>query len=435
MVEKAAPAMYSSRHRMPAHGPSSPWSARCIAVFMLSTLVFTVAAVRSQASELRVMPAITVGEEYNDNVFLHPTDTVSDSITRIIPSVQIVYSAPLWDWDVSYAYEYRYYYRGTIKDDNQQRLNLMSTTRIIKDFFFFDVKDLYNTVSLSTSKDYTVLSPSLGQTMENILTLNPYLMFRPTARTQLTTGYAYRNVWYKDPLAVDKYVNGGNFDLMQEVSARLKMTATVRYEVTNSRLMDFTQTTFLIGPRYEYQDGSVAWCKIGTSKFSRVADEPTLPIWDAALIQRFPTITISYETGRTWLDDPIVVIRREDRYIVSLRRDVERTSLGGSLAYREYGSNGYSDERRYTTSASFSHFLSPKVQGLYSLAIDRYERLPVRSINNWSIVYLTEVRFVYHANESLTYSIDYKYADGYSPDIYLENYSNNRISVEVTKRF
>lgn len=410
---------------------------RSITIFaILITLILAVAAARSPASEFRIEPAFAVSEEYNDNVFLHPIYRVTDYIFRAVPSVHSFYKAPLWDWDVTYVYEYRHYYYGTVEDDNPQRLNLMSTTRIIKDVFFFDVKDDFSTVSLSVTKDYTLLSPVAGQTQQNVLILNPYLVFHPTARTELKTGYAYRDVWYKDPTAIDKKVHAGYADLTQELSARLKMTEMVRYEVTDTSPMDFTQTTFLIGPRYEYQDGSSAWCKIGASKFSGVADEPTRPVWDAGITQRImPTITLAYETGRIWVDDPTVILRREDRYIASLKRDVERTLFGASLAYREYGTHGYSDERKYSTLVNFSHYVTQKVQGLYSLMIDKYKKFPVEARDTSSIVYLTGIRFDYNANESLTYSIDYRYADSYSGNSYLDNYMNHRIMAEMKMRF
>jgi hypothetical protein len=116
-------------------------------------------------------------------------------------------------------------------------------------------------------------------------------------------------------------------------------------------------------------------------------------------------------------------------------KDVGRTSIGGTFGYREYGTGNYVDERRYTTTAFFSHFLGETVQGSYALAIDAYYRFPQRAGNTTTIVYVTDVRFDYHARETLTYWISYQYTDSYSPDIYPDNYHVNRATIGVTASF
>ena len=395
-------------------------------------------AVAAWAADVKVEPAILVGEEYNDNVLLHPQNRVPDYITRIIPSVRATYFAPLWDWDAAYSYEYRYYAREATYEDPIQRLNFLSRTRIIKDFFFLDIKDQFNTISLFATRDYTVVGPYASQylTKENIFTVNPYLVFRPTPRTEFTTGYEYRNLWYDDPVAIDKYVHAGYGDLSHLLTERLTLLVSGRYEMTFSNVQDFSHTTFLIGPRVDYKDLSYGWFRIGASKFSGYdADRATRPIWDAGILYSAQSLSIRYETGRRWIDDPVRILRREDRYILGVSREVERTSLGGSIAYREYGSGGYSDEQRYTTIVSFSHYLTERVQGLYSVTNEKYLRYPVLSPNTTTIVYFTDIRLNYRANENLIYSLIYRYTDSYSRDVYIDNYYNNRIIVEVKKIF
>jgi hypothetical protein len=409
---------------------------RTYLIVAVLTAVGTAAA--AWASDVKVEPAITVSEEYNDNVLLHPQNKLFDYITRIVPSVRATYFAPLWDWDVFYSYDYRYYARETTREDPTQTLNLLSRTRIIKDFFFLDVRDDYSTVSLFSTRDYAVVGPYASQylTKQNIFIVNPYLVFRPTSRTEFTTGYQYRNVWYGDPLAIDKHEHSGYGDLAHQLTGRVTLLVSARHDMTYSDVVDFTHSTFLIGPRVEYQDLSYAWCRIGASKFSGYdADRATRPIWDAGLLYSAQSVSMRYETGRTWIDDALRIIRREDRYILAVSRDVQRTSLGASFSYREYGIGEYSDERKYSVMLSFSHYLTERVQGLYSITNDKYQRYPVGEPNTTTIVYLTDVRFNYNANETLTYSIIYRYADSYSHDVFIDNYHNNRIIAEVKKVF
>ena len=39
------------------------------------------------------------------------------------------------------------------------------------------------------------------------------------------------------------------------------------------------------------------------------------------------------------------------------------------------------------------------------------------------------------APKDLTWALEYRYTNVYSPDIYTDNYTNNRISAEVIKKF
>jgi uncharacterized protein (PEP-CTERM system associated) len=443
---------------------ASSWSLlHRVTLFIIVALVIAAVPAVSQASEFKLTPSLTVSEEYNDNIFLYPKKQVTDYITHIIPGIQVLYLAPFWDWDIKYSYEHRYYYKGSITGDNPRDLDLTGNVRLIKEFLFFDVKDRYNRTSLSPVRDYTQVSPTVNQTDQNILTLNPYVVLHPTAHTELKPGYQYRTVWYQDPIAIDKIVYTAYLDIKHDLSERLSLTGTVRREATDTNNVDFTQNLFLIGPRYEYQDASVAWLRVGVSKFTPYAvDQEPRPIWDAGVIHKLPTITLTYETARTWIDDPIFILRREDRYIAGIRKgstvleeavpagqrtagdslttapvlkDVGRTSIGGTFGYREYGTGNYVNERRYTTTAFFSHFLGEKVQGTYALAIDAYYRFPERAGNTTTIVYVTDVRFDYHAQETLTYWTSYQYTDSYSPDIYPDNYYVNRVFVGVTASF
>jgi hypothetical protein len=281
---------------------------RATTFIIIGIVALVIAAVPagSQAAEFKITPFFTVSEEYNDNVKLTPKQQVHDYITHLIPGIHVLYLAPFWDWDIKYSYEHRYYYRGTVTGDNPRDLNLTGNVRLIKEFLFFDVKDVYNRTSLSPVRDYTKQSGNANQTDQNILTLNPYMVLRPTMRVEIKPGYQYRNVWYRDPVSIDKIVYTAYLDIKQELSQRLNMTATIRREATDTRNTDFTQNFFLIGPRYEYQEKSVAWLRLGVSKFTpNAVDQEPRPIWDAGITHKLPTITLTYESGRTWIDDPI----------------------------------------------------------------------------------------------------------------------------------
>ncbi len=389
-------------------------------------------------------PAISIGEEYDDNVYLTANNTKTDYITHVIPSIRASYSAPFWDWAFSYAYDYRYYAKDSYQDDHPQKLNLLSTMRIVKDLLFLDVRDEYGRTSLSAVQNYTQQSLKKYLTDYNRFDVNPYTVLQLTSNLTLTAGYQYRNLWYKDPTATNQIVNSAYADLARSVAVRTDLTIRARYDDTHTSTIDEMRTQVLAGARHEFAEGSHLWGSIGINTTSATGTAAgttsgtttgTQPIWDAGVVFTRPTATVKLETGRSWIEDPTLIYRREDRYLASLRIGSERTNGGIFVGYRNYGQWRNVDERRYTIAADFFHFLTEELQGTYTFSMDRYNQYPANAPHAMTIVYITDVRLLYRTSESTRLSLTYVYADSYSPDIYTSNYKVNRALIGVTKTF
>ncbi len=411
-----------------------------IAAFMMAALV---CKEYPAAAEYRIQPALTVSEEYNDNVFLTPTDPTHDYITRALPSIHFLYSAPLWDWDVAYAYDYRYYAYKSKIHDSTQTLNLTNHTTLVRDFFFIDLKDTYSRVSLDTVQDYTQQSNFLNQTDSNVASASPYFTLNLSPRMTAKTGYQYKNIWYKDPSAIDKTEHSVFAHLSDEMSLRTFMNADIRYTRSETRLLTYNRTDVSAGPRYEYAEGSTLWFNIGNSWF---ASEPSEQqhirgsqfYWDTGFAHKFRTYTLSFVAALTYIDDPgrVSGSRREDKYMGTFKKETERFTLGLTAGLWEYRDllTKHLQNSRYSTSGTVSYAITPALKGTYSLSIDRYEDDVMKT---FSMLYLNRVRFDYLVAEKMTLSLDYRNAHGYSPDPvnYSKNYDNNRITLELRKEF
>ena len=389
-----------------------------------------------EGAEITVNPALSLGVEYNDNIFLDTDAAIHDYIGHVTPALYAKYAAPIWEWTVSYAYDYQHYLRNAYADDHVQRLSLTSTIRIVQDRIFLDVRDRSDRVSVSSVRDYAQDSHVTNVTDFNVFEINPYAVLLLTSRTTLTTGYEYRNVWYDDPQALDRTENTAYGDISRTLTETARLDASILSSRIDMSLQRVTRTTGLIGPRYEYREKSFFWGRIGLtmSDYEDGQRDRNLT-WDAGIIHHLVTTTLSGETGRRWIDDAYLGERREDRYIVSLETERERTSAGISIALREYGSDLYTDERRYSTTADFSHYLTERLQGTYALMIDRYEQYPADGPDKMTIVYRTDVRFAHHISENVTLSLSYRYTDSYSQDTRPDNYEVNRVLVEIKKSF
>jgi hypothetical protein len=409
------------------------------AIAIIAACVLFVAAVRAEAGEYRIIPTLTLTEEYDDNIFLTPDNEVHDYITHVIPEVQLTYRARLWDWDVAYSYDYLYYLRSTVENGGFHTLNLTSLTRVVENFFYIRMTDRYVRTSYSPVQDFTQLSWRVNQTDSNIFTISPYIESRLFTRTTITAGFEYRNVWYKDPAAIDRYENIYYVYMLQDLSTKLKMTESFIYTKSfTSSTNDYNQAMFLVGPRYLYKDKSEAWFRAGRTSFDyENGTRLGMPVWDAGIIHQTPTVVLRFVTARTFIDDAFFVVRREDSYVGSIGRQFERTSYSFSMAVRDYaiGDFRYLESRRYTSTFNFSHFLSTYVQGTYGVDVNRYDEFPQNSPDVTTVVWLTSVRFTYLASTTLSYFAEYRFTDSYSAQIYDRNYENNRITVGLTKVF
>ncbi len=403
---------------------------------LIIVFLMVIAPFADAQGEIIIAPALTVGEEYNDNVYLSQTDAKTDYITHVVPSIGAAYQAPLWDWKLSYSYDYRYYAYKSYEDDHPQILDFLVATRLVKDLLYFDVRDHYGRTSLTTVQDYTKQSLVQNLTDYNSFDLNPYAALQLTSRLTLTAGYQYRNLWYKDPTAIDQTINSVYFDLARSTAERTSLTALGRYDETVTSDSTQRRARFLVGGRYEFSEGSHLWGSIGAIKTSASGSSTGAePAWEAGIISSTPTTSFSIETGRTFVEDPRVINRREDRYVAAFRIGKERTSGGVSAGLWNYGQDSNLTDRRYSTTVDFSHFLTEKMFGKYALSIDRYERYPADGPDTTTIVYITDLLFEYHLSENTVLSLSYVYTDSYSATVYLDNYSVNRVLLAARMNF
>jgi hypothetical protein len=391
-----------------------------------------------EGAEFRLQPGIGISEGYNDNIFLTPGNKSYDYITDIAPSVNIMYKVPLWDWDVSYLYDYRHYARYVdlnTRQNNSNYLNIVNRTRIKDEYMFLDIRDNYSRVSLDPTRDFTKESTFVNQTDRNILTVNPYFIIRPTSQMTLTTGYTYLNTWYKDPNAINTVDNTVYTGLQQDLSRRSIVTAGIRHSQGKNSIQDYTLDDVYLGQSFEYAENSTISVAAGNTWFqTKDAEKITQLTWDANVTHRYSTLTITYETGLRFIPDPYLVLRREDRYLATLRKDAERTSLmlsGGLIEYRDVKYK-HLQNTDYRLSGVISHAVTTKSKMILSLTADRWDD---NQTGTSTERYLTGVRFEHMPTEKLTLALDYRYTNVYSQYNYLEIYDNNRFTVEFRKVF
>jgi len=389
----------------------------------------------ADASDFKVLPSLTVSEEYTDNAYLEPANPQEDYTTRIAPTLGTFYKSPLWDWDAAYTYDYRYHAETNRRDEKTQAARLVTLVRIIPRFLFLEVKDDYTRVSTDLVRDYTQESRFVSQTDRNIFSVNPYAVARLTEKTTMIMGYLYRSTWYKNPLSIDTVEHVGSAECRQEISQTLTISSGVRYTRNDNVVGPFTKTDVFTGPTYTYAEGASVAVSVGYSRFAYKNDGRLgQAFWDVRTVHKYSTLTATAEIGMTYLPDPTQVLRREDRFLAGIRKETERTTLDANGGVREYRNamTNHLEITSYRASGIASYALNQKDRIIGSLII---ERLEDEVLDTAVSRYLTGIRAERKAREDITWALEYHYANVYSRDSYMSNYTGNRFLVEVRKGF
>jgi hypothetical protein len=425
-------------------------SVPAIGTLLLRVIVLTMSAFlfmiltpsrRASGAEFTIQPTLTLSEEYNDNIFLTTTNRQQDYISQAIPSVTLHYKTDLWAWDLDYAYIYRYYYYGKITDDSTQTANLTNKTELIKNTFFVALTDNYSRVSLDVARDYTQESPNVNQSDVNVFNVNPYIVARSATRSPIFLGYQYISTWYKNPNAIDTIEQTEYAEMTTELSSQTTFTTGARYTRNENNLDTFDKLDIYAGPQYTYAPNSYVYATLGNSLLDFDTTGHTSQVfWKAGITHQYSTMTVSFDTGLSYIPDPQLVVRRVDHYIATLKKTTTRTTLqlsGGLTEYRN-AAQKYIETTAYSIDGKVTYSLSPTSTVLVDVSAEHLRNYVIPNFQIYSNqdVYLNRLRFEHKVQaKNLTLALEYRYQNAYSPDVYTSNYFNNRVIGEVMMQF
>lgn len=226
----------------------------------------------------------------------------------------------------------------------------------------------------------------------------------------------------------------------RELSSQMTMTVAARYTQDTNRVQDYKQDELSAGMRYEYLDGSILFGSIGNIWLRVPGKTATQISWNAGFTHQFPKFKFHFETTSSNAVDPTHTLTREDLYMASITRKVERTSLGITGSLNEYRNflTKHLESSTYSLSGTVSHSITEQSNILADLTIQRLED---NVYDTHSDLYLSGVRYEYHGWENGTLAFTYRYTNSYSPDVRdpalynTSNYQNNRIMIEFTNKF
>ena len=384
------------------------------------------------AGEFSFHPSIAVSEEYTDNVFESRDNKRSDFITRLLPGIAFTYNAPLMDWNLNYAFDYRYYARNSRSDDTTHNLNVRGVTKVIKDLLFLEVSDVYRRVSLDVSRDRTSEGLFIDQSDSNIFIASPYFSFNPGPRTTVKTGYRYRNVWYKEPEGIDRRQHVGFAEANYEYSPKLSLTASYTYTRENS-IYPFDRHAPYVGFRYEYKDRSFVFAQGGYTWFKvKNRGNYNYPFWNVGITHVMGTYTVALTSGVTYPEDPESTITRETDYALSITKEFSRGNAGLTLSYADFSGDVIDVSDRYLAGITSRYEIGARLVASLAAGVEKYNH---RAPNTYTRRIFVSPALTYPLPKEIFLTLSYYYADYYSPLVYEDNYTLNRVILEARKTF
>lgn len=397
--------------------------------------VLTVLIGESRGEDLKIYPAVTVSEIYDDNLFNENNNRVTEYVTRIIPSLAGRYERGRLDLELGYTLDYRFYLKGERDNEDVHFLEAKAKAALVKDKVFLDIQDEYARVSLDSTRDFREESLFINQENRNVFTVSPYFDIRPTARTSLKGGYRFVDVMYEDR-GTDRrdhvFFLEGSRELTRYTTARFG----AQYITEESDELDHDQQDVWTGVRWRYSDdfqffGNVGYTWTDYEQGSREGNVT----WDFGLTRVFPWFALTASTGVRYIEDPEDArVFREENYRLSLSKDWARSRVGVSGSYTEFSLTDpdIPDTRRYGGTFEVNHELSSRWTGLVTVSGYRFDDVIEDTETDR---YILSAALSYLIATDFTGTLGYYYIDSHSPELEEDRYRTNRVILEVRKVF
>lgn len=386
-------------------------------------------------SEARFQPSILISEEYNDNIFLEAIGGKEEYITRIQPSLEFKYNAPLWEWAIRYQLQYRYYAEDTRGDEAVHDLIARGNVILLKEFFFVDIIDIFGRVSLDAARDFTRESEFVNQDDRNILTVNPYFRKRLSRNAVMTPGYIYQQTWYEGSRAVDKSSSIAYVDMEKETSEKMKLNIGYRHVWEDNEIRDFDKNDIYAGARYEYGDYSFFVLQAGNSWLDfEDGGNYNQVFWSAEITHAFNALSGTVRSALTYEENPLGTPLRVNTYMATLNRNPERLSMGLSARFIEYSDAVTKSllTTRYGISFDIGYEFTRATTGYLNVIFERYDD---ESAGTYTKLYLADLKVDYEIMKSILMTLAYRHAENDSPQVPQDEYANNRVTFGIRKNF
>lgn len=146
-----------------------------------------------------ITPSITIGEAYDDNIFLTDTGRESDYITLVSPELTITRATRAMSLLLDYTFSYEYFARHSKESTAIHKAELDYSLSALRDIFHLRLYDKYGRRTIDNRRPVALDNVLVNLTDSNQFFVNPSIEL-PLSATFLTVlEYSYENLWYDSP--------------------------------------------------------------------------------------------------------------------------------------------------------------------------------------------------------------------------------------------
>jgi len=395
------------------------------------------------AGDFQLKSALSLSEEYDDNVFQTATGERSDFVTRVSPSARASYRTPVLGAEFAYAFDYRNYARGNRGDEKIHTASADGSATLLDNFLFLDLSDALSRVSLDVARDVTSESVFLNQTDKNRACVSPYLQWRLGQKSQLRTGYRYSDIRYwtvsGSPPGIDKIEHRVFAALSHDPVARLSISAGYGFSRFDTEIIDYRQHDVSAGIKYQYADNSSLFGGVGNNwqLFSGSRGSSNL-FWNAGISHDFGPVVATLETKVQYTEDPLAVSTKETTHSARVEKVLEQRSFGLAGGRSEYAAtvaraNGTPELRKTYVTGFWRQQISPRLGAHLTLVGDK---VTGPTLNGYPYHLSGSVGLRYGFNYDISATLAYTYVDYRRQlDSAADARQANRLLVELRKAF
>ncbi len=220
-------------------------------------VIFLISTASYSFDKLKIVPSVSVREEYNDNLFLSRYDREEDFITTVFPKIEIQSSPNRYlDLELDYGLRFKFYADHDELNDTSiretQNIEFEAQARPVNRVFI-DITDTYERVPIDDDDSVAEGNVFFNMTDRNTFFISPYVELPVTPTVSTRAGYSYTNIWHMDDELIDSDTHSAFLSFDKRFSSKVDGTVRYTYLAYRPKLADEQDAV----EEYDRQEGAV----------------------------------------------------------------------------------------------------------------------------------------------------------------------------------
>lgn len=376
--------------------------------------------------------ALSLREDYNDNIYLTDTNEEDDYITKVSPSISLDFLSGRHHASLEYTYEWQDYADNSRADEGTHQGSATINSVIIQRLLTFNLSDVYEKIATDVRRSTNQNEVLMNTVEKNTFTFNPVIHRNLSQVMTLRAGYEFIDTDYNNDTSEDVQYNNVYAELERRFSKRLE--ATLKYshdkkDTLDDMTEDFTTESTSLSASLQLTPSTSFDATFGRSWYDYdIRTDSEENFWQLVAKSKVMStgdVTLSYR--RESNDSPELGTYMSETADLKLSFGKRfKVILGGAISEDQYLTTSREDDMvsgDLTLSWQMTRKLELALIG--NMANEKFT-LPVEEVDKWS----SSVEANYTLGKRVTISTNYKHSDRDS-SIQSNSYKNNVYMVSV----